>query len=135
MKTTFTSILVICLALLLCVNALANVPESIELRYTHLSGLTANLSISGTTAQVSGRITPKNGQKTTLTVKLQQKVDGRWKTIATWSDSSSSGTSDIISKKSVDKGYAYRAYATGKVYNSAGSVIETASKASATKTC
>ena len=132
------SIRIICialsLALLMGMTAFAAVREpDVDPAYTHVSGIKADLSISGGTAKVTGKITPTGKQKTTLTTRLQQKVDGKWKTIATWTGSNASGPSVTSDSKRVEAGYSYRTYSTGKVYDSSGKVLETASKASPTK--
>lgn len=134
MKTIRIISITIVLALLLSTVALAAVREpDAQPNYTYASGVSANLSISGGTAKVTSRITPQGSRKTTLTARLQQKVDGKWKTIATWSDSNASGFSSISESKSVTSGYSYRAYVTGRVYDASGKVLETVNKASAAR--
>lgn len=135
MKTIRIISFTIALALLLSTVTLAAIREpDAQPNYTYVSGVSANLSISGGTAKVTSRITPQGSRKTTLTARLQQKVGGKWKTIATWTDSNDSGTSEAGGSKSVSSGYSYRAYVTGRVYDASGKVLETVDKASATRT-
>lgn len=66
-------------------------------------------------------------------MKLQQKKDGNWTTIASWPASGSKGEAVSLSKtKNISKGYSYRVYVSGTVKNDA-EPAETPSKTSPIK--
>ncbi|MDO5377486.1 MAG: hypothetical protein Q4G52_04040 [Clostridia bacterium] len=102
--------------------------------YNGTNAATATLSISGGTANCLGKVKPSGAtQSASISMKLQQKKDGRWTTIATWTGSASNGSTASLSKtKSVAKGYEYRVYVSGTIKNSDGSAAEKPSKYSST---
>ena len=102
-------------------------------RYDHTSFISAELSISWGKAHAYGEIDPIENNRTTITVRLQRKEDGSWTTIKTWTGQNNNGPCDAGGAVSISSGYLYRTYVTGKVYSSAGSVIETVNKYSGTK--
>lgn len=102
-------------------------------QYTHVQLLTSSITISDGKAHSTGSMRPRSSHQTSITVKLQQKVDGKWKTLQSWTGSSSSGVCSAGGSKSVEKGYSHRTYVTGRVYDSRGNCLETASKASSSK--
>lgn len=87
--------------------------------YNQVSRIAADLAISGAEAICSGRIIPTDDATvSSMTMKLQQKKDGNWVTIATWSASGAKGQAVNLSKtKSISKGYSYRVYVSGTVKN------------------
>lgn len=101
--------------------------------YTHIDSLASTIKIFAGNAQSAGKIRFQNNRRASITVKLQQKVDGKWKTLQSWTDSNSSGVCSAGGSKSVEKGYSHRTYVTGRVYDSRGNCLETASKASSSK--
>lgn len=112
--------------------AVAN--PGIKPQYKHTSSLTSELSISGGTASVKGNVTPtSDANRANVKVELQQLVNGSWKTIETWTASSTKGGCTAKGTKVLTKGYSYRVYTTGKVYDNAGTLIETSYKASSSK--
>ena len=100
--------------------------------YTLTSDISAALSISGGTATCSGTISMRSGSSASMTMKLQQKVDNKWTTIATWTTSGKAPTVSLSKTKSVSKGYSYRVYVSGTVKNDA-EPAETPSKTSPIK--
>lgn len=102
--------------------------------YNQISRITADLEISGSIAICSGRITPtSDATVSSMTMKLQQKKDGNWVTIATWSASGSKSKAVSLSKtKNISKGYSYRVYVSGTVKNGVDPT-ETPSKISTIK--
>lgn len=108
--------------------------EGIQPLYDDTNRASASLSISGGIATCLGKVKPDNAsQSASITMKLQQKKDGSWTTIATWTGSASNGNAASLSKtKSVAKGYDYRVYVSGKIKNSDGTVAESPSKYSST---
>lgn len=101
--------------------------------YTYTSILRVSFEIGSGRATAGGSICPKNNQATKVVVKLQQNIDGTWRTIGEWSSQCSSGTSEVIGSEEIDHGYDYRVYVYGTVHDSNGNVIETATKYSAIK--
>ena len=112
-----------------------DVPPVELLEYTYTEQIAATLTISGNRATASGMIIPHNSQRTSVTVYLQRSTTGTsgWTSIGSWSGSSSGGTSEASGSKTISKGYYYRTYVVGKVYDSAGNVIETVTKTSSKK--
>ena len=81
-----------------------------------------------------GKIIPNSDATvSSMTMKLQQKKDGNWTTIASWLASGSKGETVSLSKtKSISKGYSYRVYVSGTVKNGVDPA-ETPSKTSSIK--
>lgn len=128
------SLLIALLATNLSSAFAAVVTPGITPQYKHTSSLTSELSISGGTASVKGNVTPtSDAHRANVKVELQQLVDGSWKTIETWTASSTKGGCTAKGTKALTKGYSYRVYTTGKVYNNAGALMETSYKASSSK--
>ena len=137
MKVTRIVARIVLIALLLMTltvaYAAANNPGVSPL-YTYTYSIAGKLSISGGTAPAAGTVTPSDlNNKTTVTVKLQRNENGTWKTIATWTGSNSHGISSAGGDKTLTKGYSYRVYVVGKVYNSSGTLLETTTKTTSTK--
>lgn len=114
--------------------AFASNDTSIEPRYMYTGKITASLSLSGSTASAAGRITPSGEYETRITVCLQKGSGTSWTTIATWNGNCSCGSSEAGGIKTLTKGYDYRVAVTGRVYNSNGTLLETVTKYSLTKT-
>ena len=126
--------LVLCLVFALGAVGVVHAEEDIMLCYEYVSSINASLSISSGTAKAAGKVCSSDNLKTSITVRLQRKSsNGTWSTISTWTDSNNSGASEAGGTKTLTSGYSYRVYVTGKVYNSAGTVVETVDKYSATK--
>ena len=86
-----------------------------------------SLTLSGSNAKASGYIIPQdNTSRTTITVKLQRRNEvGKWITVVTWTNS---GTGKISAggTRETDGSSSYRVCATGKVIDSNGNTLETA---------
>lgn len=86
-------------------------------RYTYIRTAQSNLSISGGNATViaiadaSPVVT-----KCFITSRLQQKVNGTWTTIDSWTVWGTNGFNDLKRTKAVKKGYEYRVFSTMKAY-------------------
>lgn len=121
--------LILCFLMAFSIMCTAFAGPDIMPYYTYVGTIKVDFSVDGTIAECLGRIKPKSNEQTSIVVNLQRKSSGgTWSTIATWTDRCASGLSEAGGTKSVTKGYDYRVYATGKVYNSSGSVIETVNK-------
>lgn len=102
--------------------------------YNDTNRASASLSISGGSATCLGKVKPDGAsQSASISMRLQQKKDGRWTNIATWTGSASGGKTASLSKtRSVEKGYNYRLYVSGTIKNSDGSTAESPYKYSGT---
>lgn len=100
-------------------------------RYKGTATISADLSISSTgKASCAGVVVLYSGYTATLTMKLQQYNGSYWTTIKSWSTSDSKSLSKSYY---VSSGYSYRVVTSAKVYNSAGTYVETPSVTSVTK--
>lgn len=127
--------LVLSLLLVLFTATAASAECTIMPRYAYVSTINSSLSISSGTARAVGKVATDQNMKTSIIVRLQREYSsGKWTTISTWTSSNESGASEAGGTKTLTSGYNYRVYVTGKVYDSAGTVIETVDKYSTTKT-
>lgn len=91
--------------------------ESHDARFKYIDTGSSRLSISNGVANVSSTVTGQSMvTKTGLTVRLQQYVDGRWKTIQAWTTTSNSKACMLSKAYSVRKGYSYRLLTTLEAY-------------------
>lgn len=106
--------------------------EGIQPRYTRLVTFDIDLSIDakGKTTSYACATSSSGSDKINLTMELQQKVDGKWKTIKTWTNSGTFSVSLDDKTWYVAEGYEYQTVATAYVYNSNGVWQETASAVS-----
>lgn len=126
--------LVLSLLLVLFTATTASAGCTITPRYAYVSAISANLSITSGTARAVGKVANDQKLKTSIIVRLQREYSsGKWTTISTWTGSNESGASEAGGTKALMSGYNYRVYVTGKVYDSAGTVIETVESYSTTK--
>lgn len=133
MKKRICFVLCLLLALPIAVTAYAE-NEDIMLCYTYVDSIRASLKISSGSAAASGSVIPSGSLETSVTVRLQRESSsGTWVTISTWTGSNEGGKSEAGGTKKLTSGYNYRVCVTGKVYDSAGTVLETVNKYSATK--
>lgn len=135
-KKVFKRISSACLALLLLfslnASAFAMSSESpIMPLYAVISYCVSDLEITKTV--LGGKATCTGEAVVTdsnydVTVKCElQKLDGTWKTLKSWSESGNFGV-DAGGSYYVSSGYTYRVKTTVKVYNSNGSLRETATE-------
>ena len=126
--------LVLCFLIMMPLMCIAHAEHNVMPCYDYVSSISATLSITSGIAKATGMVNVAQNQKTSIIVRLQRETrNGSWITIASWSASNNSGASEAGGTKSLNSGYNYRVYVTGKVYNDAGSVIETINKYSVTK--
>lgn len=129
-------LLVLLMAVVMLASSIPGVAEMTDgqadtlLRYSYTTNIVARLSISSSgTATCSGEIDAKSGgYDTEITVKLLQKKNGVWSSIASWS-----GTTYKKGTKTVPMGYSYKVVVSGKVKNAAGAVVERPKAESAVK--
>lgn len=126
--------LVLGLVLALSAVGVVHAEGDIMLCYDYVSSLSASLTIDSGTANAVGMVYVSPKMKTSITVRLQREnSSGKWATIETWTGSNVSGASEAGGTRALISGYNYRVYVIGRVYDSAGTVIETAYKYSPTK--
>ena len=69
-----------------------------------------------------------------MTIKLQKKTGSSWTTMQTWSKTATGlAGAKASGTRAVTAGLTYRVYLTGYVYDSNGNVLESITKASASK--
>jgi len=96
-------------------------------RFLRISIFCIDLSIatSGLSSSYSDIVLTYSSDKAELIMDLQQLKSGVWTTIKSW-NTSGSGTVYLDKDWYVVSGYSYRVYTTAKVYNSSGTLLETA---------
>lgn len=106
---------------------------SIQPWYTNITTLSVSLNISSSGYSTCyGKVNLVNSTDTSnLSIELQQKSGSTWSTIKTW-DTTGSNTFSLEKNWYVSSGYTYRILVTAKVYNSSGTLQETASSYSST---
>jgi len=125
----------VCLIMLLSVStvfgAAISTPE-VEPMAENYSKATASISLSGSSAKVSGQIIGRAGKttKTSIHLYLQQYKNGSWVNVDDWTSSGDTVTQSLSKTKTVTKGYKYRAKAVCAAY--VGSDKETVTKYSST---
>lgn len=105
--------------------------EGIQPHYTRIVTFDIDLDINSRDKSTSySRVTSGYGEDTIdLTMELQQKIDGDWETIKSWS---TSGTWSVSLEKDwyVADGYDYQVLSTADIYNANGIWQETVSETS-----
>ena len=109
--------------------------ETISLRYTNISTLSAGLTInSSNVANCMGSVTITKKLKSRMYVSLYKSASsGSYSRIKMWAqDFSGMGNKTMSKNYTVARGYNYKIKVEVRIYNSAGTVIETAEKYSVT---
>ena len=105
--------------------ALCMVIITASARYSTISYLNANLSVSGSGyASCSGTCNVEYGYTAEVTLELQQKNGTTWKTIMDWSDSGRRVSFD--KGQFISRGYDYRLKISADIYDSDGDLVEDA---------
>ena len=106
------------------IPVLASDNSEIQPRYTYISGIAADITINTSlgTANCYGLIQARN-KSVMLVCQLQQRENGQWKTIKSWS---ASGQDRVLLRNNyaVASGYTYRVLVNGYVYDSDYIIIE-----------
>lgn len=95
--------------------------------YTDTYSVRANLSFEGDVAVSSGSITPKKSnevRKAVVNVFLQRKESGKWKTVQPWLGTNNNDRAEAGGRVTVSKGYDYRTYVVGRIYDAEGLLLE-----------
>ena len=128
MKRIFSVVMVLLLLSAFVIPASADgVENNISPRFTYISKVSTNVSINQNTGiATSTAISHADGVASMkLVCRLQQKKNGSWVTIKTWSDTGTQ-QAGVAQQRAVYSGYSYRTYVTCYVYNAAGSLLESA---------
>jgi hypothetical protein len=109
--------------------------QQFSVMYVSTNYISANLSISGGTAECSGLIIPASDCSASIRVVLYRSADGSsWSQVASWSGSAGDGeTATSGGSKTLSSGYQYKVTAYGTVRNSNNAIVESPTKASAIK--
>ena len=124
-KFLFNFALCFMLICAICIPAIAD--TEISPQYSHTKSIRANLSFKGDTALSSGSVAPQSyGSDWTsrINIYLQRKEDGVWKNVDSWNGSRVNGMAGAGGEVTVEKGYSYRTYAVGRIYNKTGVLLE-----------
>ena len=117
----FKVMLTVCLVLLLTAQvafgAVSSTPN-IELMAENYSSASATISLSGNTAEVTGKIIGRAGKttKTSIHLYLQQYKNGSWVNVDDWTSTGATIARQLSKTKTVTKGYIYRAKAVCAAY-------------------
>jgi hypothetical protein len=105
-------------------------------QFTNMSLLSAGLSISSAgKATCTADVTPSsNSYSSTLTVALQSYSNGYWTSIKYWTGSGSGFGGAVVQGYYYVNSGTYRVCSTANIYSSTGTLLETESMYSATKT-
>ena len=124
-KFLFNFVLCFMLICAICIPAIAD--TEISPQYSHTKSIRANLSFKGDTALSSGSVAPQSYDSdltARINVYLQRKEDGVWKNVDSWNGSRVNGMAEAGGEVTVAKGYSYRTYAVGRIYNKEGVLLE-----------
>lgn len=124
--------LIIAIILLQCFSfsASAAMKDELEPQFETINTVHASLTIDETlgVATCYGRITAKNLYPVEVEVYLQVYRNNRWDTLKTWTGTGTMNCS-ISNQYAIARGYTYRVYVIGYVYNSNGAIVESGSTA------
>ena len=128
LKRMLTSVgLILLLSVSTVFGAAISTPE-IKPMAENYSKASASISLSGSSAKVSGQIIGRAGKttKTSIHLYLQQYKNGSWVNVDDWTSSGDTVTRSLSKTKTVTKGYKYRTKAVCAAY--VGSDKETVTK-------
>ncbi len=128
MKRFFSMALCICLLCILVLPASASAGNARLLEYEHIDTVTANITIDRFwgIASCDGCVAASGDYPVYVTVYLQQKVDDVWQTLESWSNEGRAWA-DASGRYAIARGYQYRTYTIGYVYDDNGTIIDAAS--------
>ena len=128
MKRILSFTLAVTILLLLVVPVSAATKDEVELMYTYINSVYACLTIDETLgiATCTGSVNAKNITPVKVIVRLQRYENGIWQTVKSWVETGTAAVSNT-NRYAIYRGYSYRVYVTGYVYNSYGVVQEAAS--------
>jgi hypothetical protein len=135
MRKFKTLVISVCLIMLLTSSVVFGAVTSvtdIETMAENYSTVSAFISLSGNSVEVTGKIIGRAGKttKTSIHLYLQQYKNGSWVNVDDWTSSGDTVARQLSKTKTVTKGYKYRAKAVCVAY--VGSDKETVTKYSTT---
>ena len=105
------------LCFMVVANAALPTEPEIQPMYTFIDTVRCNLSISGSTANMSGYVSA-DADKCQIKLSLQiREEDGGWRSVASFTEAEESSSMSSSHSYSVDPGEEYRLKATFKVWN------------------
>lgn len=107
--------------------------EKIGTRYTYISILEAGLSISGSTASCYGSVSSSSSYDISIRMTLMRKTGSIWVTVKTWTGSGDF-TVYLLKSYGLSTTGDYKIIVLGKILDSAGNVLESASRSSGIET-
>lgn len=121
MRRVVSVVVVIVLLLSIAVPASASVTP----RYSYTNSVYARLSIDNFwgVATCEGEIIAYDDVPIDITIYLQVYKDGEWQTVKSWY-ASDMMSAYLCKSYAIYRGYEYRTYVEGYVYNSSGSLVE-----------
>lgn len=127
MKRTLTFLLVISILMSIAIPAFAAVPGDtiVQPQYTYIKTHSTNLSIDEDTGITTSRAScyAIGGYTVEVECKLQCYSGSSWTTLKTWTASGTNYAS-VNENWAVYSGYTYRVYATFRIRNSSGGLLE-----------
>ncbi len=125
--------------MMLCSNVIAgNISEPCNIKEpvaspnnVAISYCDGSLDITDGVAECYGMVKTRIDYKAEETVELQQYNSG-WKTIKSWTETSSNSSATVYESKSVTKGYSYRVKTISRAIDSSGDVVESITKYTST---
>lgn len=116
-KVMLTACLILLLTAQIAFGAVSSTPD-IELMAENYSSASATISLSGNTAEVTGKIVGRAGKttKTSIHLYLQQYKNGSWVNVDDWTSTGATVARQLSKTKTVTKGYKYRAKAVCAAY-------------------
>jgi hypothetical protein len=109
--------------------------QQLSVMFVHTNLISANISITGNSADCSGIVLPASGCSASIRLVLYRSADGnKWSQVASWSGSAGEGeTATASGSKTLSSSYQYKVTAYGTVRNSSNEIIESPKKTSTVK--
>ena len=132
MKRIISFLLAVIMAFSFAISVSAQEQEQTPImpRYAYIAATLVDININESTNVTTSEahfITYDATLELQVEIKLQRYNNSKWNTVKTWT-ASGIGDAYIGKKWAVPSGYTYRAYATFKVYDSNGNLIESVSR-------
>ena len=125
MRKLTALILVVTTIFLMVASAFAAVPETVVPRYSYTDIVDASLFIDEAQgiATCEGELSASSYLPVKIKVIFEVFKYGAWKTLATW-EATGRLMACISETYEVDRGYPYRVYVVGYVYDNSGNIVE-----------
>jgi len=120
-------------ALLIVGSLIVPTGASASVTYTYISGLDVGFGIAGSTASCYGGVSSYTQYDLSLRVTLMRWTGSMWVTVQYWTDSGSFDVS-LVENYTLTISGSYKVVVLGKVLDGDGTVLESASKTSTTRT-